>query len=144
VQQVCDFHQINDSFPMQLEFSKGVPQICQLIRDFMSSFNLFARDFEHQQDVIHGLLNSSLDNILQHSVAGSMLSLLAHNNLSQAVQILINLIEFERASLQFEELLRINHFGPRDFHGNVNLQSVFVFRNVKGLCEKKVFELVVC
>jgi hypothetical protein len=129
---------------MQLAFSKGVPQICQLIHDFISGFNQFARDFDqqHEHGLIHDNLKKTLDNILQHSVAGSMLSLLEHNKLSQAAQILINLIEFERASLQFEEILRNSHYGTGDGHGNVSLVSVSVFRNVKGLCEKKVFELV--
>jgi hypothetical protein len=133
----------NDRFPIQLAFSKGVPQICQLIQDFISGFNHFARDFDQTHGVIHDLLKQSLDHILKDSVAGSMLKLLEYNNLSQAVQILINLIEFERASLQFEEVLRNSQFVKGEGRGAVSLASVGVFRNVKGVCEKKVFELVV-
>jgi hypothetical protein len=125
---------------MQLAFSKGVPQICQLIHEFITGFNQFARDFDQQHIVIHELLKKNLDNILV-ACSGSMLALLDYNNLSQAVQILINMIEFERASVQFEDVLRNSPFVGRERGG---LGSVAVFRNFKGVCEKKVFELVVC
>jgi hypothetical protein len=91
--------------PVQLPYSRGVPDCCHLIKTFISGFYRFAEGFSQQNNEMDDLLKKSLENMLVNSMNSTILQLLASNNLSQVVQILVNLAYFEQACGEFEQIL---------------------------------------
>ncbi|KAJ3391671.1 hypothetical protein HDU92_008920 [Lobulomyces angularis] len=128
-------------FPITLPFSKGVPIICKLIKNFIKGFYRFAEGFQQQNNEMDDLLKKSLENMISVSLNGALIELLYHNNLSQAVQILINVMTFEKSLHQFEKILTEN----RSTHSGTMvslISSANSFKNVKGLTEKRIFEVI--
>jgi len=132
---------MHNQYPTQLTFSKGVPKTCARMKTFISQFYKFAEGFQQQNNEMDDLVKKSLENILSISVCTPLLDLLASNNLSQAVQILVNISAFEKACVGFESVLT----GHRSCHMGVRVSLGYaggIFRAGKGNCERKIFELV--
>ncbi|KAJ3188751.1 hypothetical protein HDU85_004465 [Gaertneriomyces sp. JEL0708] len=127
-------------FPKTLPFSRGFPQLCSRIKDFINGFYRFAEGFEQQYNEMDDLLKKSLENLLIQSVGGTLLQKIMVNNLSQVVQIIVNLEHLEMACAEFETILtekRISHKA-----GTVKLSATKSFRESRVICEKRLFELL--
>ncbi|KAL1920783.1 uncharacterized protein VTP21DRAFT_11418 [Calcarisporiella thermophila] len=126
-------------FPRTLPFSKMFPLCCRDIRKFVHRYHRFAEGLSQQRDAIDEILKRSLDELLVQQVNGILLSKLESTNLSQIVQIIINLEYFENACTEFEELLTPARSGSS---GRISLRAVNVFREARKNAEKRIFELV--
>ena len=126
-------------YPIQVPFSKGVVDICALIMDFITTFYLFSEGFNQQDNEMDDLMKKSLENIMSVQMSDALLELVNHNNLSQAVQILVNILTFEKALYKFQDVLSNYRFIHKGSKVPVNLS--IGFRNIKGVCEKRIFQL---
>ncbi|KAI9366700.1 exocyst complex subunit Sec15-like-domain-containing protein [Zopfochytrium polystomum] len=126
-------------FPRTLPFSKAIPSCCEQIRFFVNGFYRFADGFEQNHNEMDDLLKKSLENLLIQSLATTLSRKLSSSNMSQAVQIMINLDYFEQACHEFEELLIEKRSSQR---GRITLQATNSFKDMKLSAEKRIFELV--
>ncbi|TPX48757.1 hypothetical protein SeLEV6574_g01846 [Synchytrium endobioticum] len=128
------------SFPRSVPFSKGFPQCCERIQSFITGFYRFAEGFSTQYGEMDDLLKKSLDSLLIQHVNGALLRQLITHNLSQAVQIRVNLDYWELACPQFEVLLMERRCAHRG--GKIALQAQQAFKNSKKAAETRIIELI--
>lgn len=81
-----------------------------------------------------------MDSLLIQKVNAILLKKLQSTNLSQIVQIIINIEYFESTCPDFEMLL----METRSFHrsGRINLKATSTFNDTRRKAEKRIFELV--
>ncbi|KAI8922248.1 exocyst complex subunit Sec15-like-domain-containing protein [Powellomyces hirtus] len=130
----------NIRFPKTLPFSKGFPRCCTAIKDFIIGFYRFAEGFEQQYNEMDDLLKKSLEKLISQNLNGSLMSKIMVNNISQVVQILINLEYFELACAEFEELLLVMRISHKA--GVVRLQATQALKESRVLAEKRMFDLL--
>ncbi|KAJ3411833.1 hypothetical protein HDV05_001675 [Chytridiales sp. JEL 0842] len=129
----------NMKFPRAMPFSKGFPECCAIIKDFINGFYHFAEGFEQQHNEMDDLLKKSLENLLIQTTGTTLSRKLSQSTLERAVQIMVNIEYLVLACGEFEELLvekRASH------KGKVNLQATQSFREHRISAEKKIFDLV--
>ncbi|KAJ3293592.1 hypothetical protein HK104_004344 [Borealophlyctis nickersoniae] len=111
-----------------------------LIKSFIQNFYRFAEGFAQQYNEMDDLLKKSLENLLVQNLNGAILRKLAANNLSQVVQIIVNLEYFQLVCGEFEELLVENRYSHKG--GRVVLEATQNFADSRLLAEKRIFDLV--
>ncbi|KAJ3164908.1 hypothetical protein HDU88_004888 [Geranomyces variabilis] len=127
-------------FPKTLPFSRGFPQACNAIKRFITDFYRFAEGFEQQYNEMDDLLKKSLETLIAQDLNGALMRKVMVNNISQVVQILVNLEYFELACGDFETVLmerRISHKV-----GVIRLQAVQVLKESRVVAEKRMFDLL--
>ncbi|KAI8825282.1 exocyst complex subunit Sec15-like-domain-containing protein [Fimicolochytrium jonesii] len=127
-------------FPKTLPFSRGFPRCCASIRAFVVGFYRFAEGFEQQYNEMDDLLKKSLEHVLSEDLLGCMMGKMMVNNISQVVQILVNLEWFEGACAEFEALL--GEMRTSNKLGTVRLHATQSFRETRSIAEKRMFELL--
>ncbi|RUS26160.1 hypothetical protein BC938DRAFT_471161 [Jimgerdemannia flammicorona] len=134
------FSENRSRFPCTLPFSKVFPTCCRDVSIFVHQFYQFAEGFSQTHGEMDDILKKAVDNLLIQKVNGILLKKLESMNLSQIVQIIINIEYFENACNGFEQLL----MDTRSFHraGKIILKATNVFRDTRKRGEKRIFELV--
>ncbi|CAG8434342.1 1359_t:CDS:10 [Diversispora eburnea] len=126
-------HRISQGYPRTLPFSQAYPSCCLDIKNFISQYYQFAEDDSRQYSY-------TLDNLLIEHVNGVLLGKLKSTNMSQIVQIIINLEYFESACEELEKLLKSKRSSHRG--GKIKLIAAGEFRETRKKAEKRIFELV--
>ncbi|KAF9963544.1 hypothetical protein BGZ65_002449 [Modicella reniformis] len=127
-------------FPRNLAFSKVVPYCCEDIIQFVKQFYLFVEGFNQEQNEMDDLVKDSLDTLLIQHVHSVWLKKLESRNLTQIVQIFINLEYFQGACGDFEQLLGERR--PTSDDAKISLQATSLFRETRKSAEKRISELV--
>ncbi|KAJ3023401.1 hypothetical protein HKX48_003318 [Thoreauomyces humboldtii] len=151
----------NIRFPKTLPFSKGFPRICAATKEFITGFYRFAEGFEQQYNEMDDLLKKSLESLLAQSLNSSLMGKIMASNISQVVQVFVNLEYFEMACAEFEQLLmdmrcdqihesysvyiltpelplnRISHKA-----GQIRLQAAQTLKESRSIAEKRMFDLL--
>ncbi|KAL1933631.1 hypothetical protein VTP01DRAFT_7721, partial [Rhizomucor pusillus] len=127
-------------FPLRLPFSKVFPTCCRDVSAFVHQFYQFAEGFSQTHGEMDDILKKAVDNLLIQKVNAILLKKLESTNLSQIVQIIINIEYFESTCPDFEMLL----METRSFHrsGRIHLKATQTFKETRRKAEKRIFELV--
>ncbi|KAI9315513.1 exocyst complex subunit Sec15-like-domain-containing protein [Dichotomocladium elegans] len=127
-------------FPLRLPFSKVFPTCCRDVSAFVHQFYQFAEGFSQTHGEMDDILKKAVDSLLIQKVNAILLNKLESNNLSQIVQIIINIEYFESTCPDFEMLL----METRSFHrsGRIHLKATSTFKETRRKAEKRIFELV--
>ncbi|KAG2192081.1 hypothetical protein INT46_003221 [Mucor plumbeus] len=127
-------------FPLRLPFSKVFPTCCRDVSFFVHQFYQFAEGFSQTHGEMDDILKKAVDSLLIKKVNAILLKKLQSTNLSQIVQIIINIEYFESTCPDFEMLL----METRSFHrsGHIHLKATSTFKDTRRKAEKRIFELV--
>ncbi|KAI9012696.1 exocyst complex subunit Sec15-like-domain-containing protein [Phycomyces nitens] len=127
-------------FPLRLPFSKVFPTCCRDVSAFVHQFYQFAEGFSQTHGEMDDILKKAVDSLLIKKVNAILLKKLESTNLSQIVQIIINIEYFESTCPDFEMLL----METRSFHrsGRIHLKATSTFKETRRKAEKRIFELV--
>ncbi|CAG8491482.1 5716_t:CDS:10, partial [Ambispora leptoticha] len=127
-------------FPRTLPFSQAYPSCCLDIKNFVDQFYDFAEDASRRHNYLDDILKEALDALLIEHVNGVLLGKLQSTNLTQIVQIIINLEYFENMCAELEKLLK----DRRSMHrgGRIQLNASNEFHQTRKKAEKRIFELV--
>ncbi|EIE89524.1 hypothetical protein RO3G_14235 [Rhizopus delemar RA 99-880] len=127
-------------FPLRLPFSKVFPTCCRDVSFFVHQFYQFAEGFSQTHGEMDDILKKAVDSLLIQKVNAILLKKLLSTNLSQIVQIIINIEYFESTCPDFEMLL----METRSFHrsGHIHLKATSTFKETRRKAEKRIFELV--
>ncbi|KAI8640039.1 exocyst complex subunit Sec15-like-domain-containing protein [Parasitella parasitica] len=127
-------------FPLRLPFSKVFPTCCRDVSFFVHQFYQFAEGFSQTHGEMDDILKKAVDSLLIQKVNAILLKKLQSTNLSQIVQIIINIEYFESTCPDFEMLL----METRSFHrsGRIHLKATSTFKDTRHKAEKRIFELV--
>ncbi|KAI8367558.1 exocyst complex subunit Sec15-like-domain-containing protein [Radiomyces spectabilis] len=127
-------------FPLRLPFSKVFPTCCRDVSAFVHQFYQFAEGFSQTHGEMDDILKRAVDSLLINKVDAILLKKLRSTNLSQIVQIIINIEYFESTCPDFEMLL----METRSFHrsGRIHLKATSTFNDTRKKAEKRIFELV--
>ncbi|RCH83819.1 hypothetical protein CU098_000044, partial [Rhizopus stolonifer] len=127
-------------FPLRLPFSKVFPTCCRDVSFFVHQFYQFAEGFSQTHGEMDDILKKAVDSLLIQKVNAILLKKLQSTNLSQIVQIIINIEYFESTCPDFEMLL----METRSFHrsGHIHLKATPTFKDTRHKAEKRIFELV--
>ncbi|KAI8994924.1 exocyst complex subunit Sec15-like-domain-containing protein [Pilobolus umbonatus] len=127
-------------FPLRLPFSKVFPTCCRDVSYFVHQFYQFAEGFSQTHGEMDDILKKAVDSLLIQKVNAILLKKLQSTNLSQIVQIIINIEYFESTCPDFEMLL----METRSFHrsGRIHLKATSTFNETRRKAEKRIFELV--
>ncbi|KAI8099004.1 exocyst complex subunit Sec15-like-domain-containing protein [Halteromyces radiatus] len=127
-------------FPLRLPFSKVFPTCCRDVSAFVHQFYQFAEGFSQTHGEMDDILKKAVDSLLIGKVNAILLKKLLSTNLSQIVQIIINIEYFESTCPDFEMLL----METRSFHrsGRIHLKATSIFKETRRKAEKRIFELV--
>ncbi|CAO3629892.1 unnamed protein product [Cunninghamella blakesleeana] len=127
-------------FPLRLPFSKVFPTCCHDVSAFVHQFYQFAEGFSQTHGEMDDILKKAVDSLLIGKVNAILLKKLQSTNLSQIVQIIINIEYFESTCPDFEMLL----METRSFHrsGRIHLKATSIFKETRRKAEKRIFELV--
>ncbi|KAI7904416.1 exocyst complex subunit Sec15-like-domain-containing protein [Cokeromyces recurvatus] len=127
-------------FPLRLPFSKVFPTCCRDVSFFVHQFYQFAEGFSQTHGEMDDILKKAVDSLLIQKVNAILLKKLESTNLSQIVQIIINIEYFESTCPDFEMLL----METRSFHrsGHIYLKATSTFTDTRRKAEKRIFELV--
>jgi hypothetical protein len=103
-------------------------------------FYQFAEGFSQTHGEMDDILKKAVDSLLIQKVNAILLKKLQSTNLSQIVQIIINIEYFESICPSFEMLL----MDARSFHrsGHIHLKATMTFKDTRKRAEKRIFELV--
>jgi hypothetical protein len=107
---------------------------------FVHQFYQFAEGFSQTHGEMDDILKKAVDSLLIQKVNAILLKKLHSTNLSQIVQIIINIEYFESTCPDFEMLL----METRSFHrsGHIHLKATPTFNDTRRKAEKRIFELV--
>ncbi|CAG8604575.1 6893_t:CDS:10 [Acaulospora morrowiae] len=133
-------HRISQAYPRTLPFSQAYPSCCLDIKNFVSQYYQFAEDDSRQYGYVDDIAKQTLDNMLIEHVDGVLRGKLQSTNISQIVQIIINLEYFENACEELEKLLKTKRSSHRG--GKIKLKASDEFRETRKKAEKRIFELV--
>ncbi|KAI8060076.1 exocyst complex subunit Sec15-like-domain-containing protein [Gongronella butleri] len=127
-------------YPLRLPFSKVFPTCCRDVSAFVHQFYQFAEGFSQTHGEMDDILKRAVDSLLINKVNAILVKKLQSTNLSQIVQIIINIEYFESTCPDFEMLL----METRSFHrsGRINLKATSIFKETRRRAEKRIFELV--
>ncbi|KAI8335092.1 exocyst complex subunit Sec15-like-domain-containing protein [Chlamydoabsidia padenii] len=127
-------------FPLRLPFSKVFPTCCRDVSAFVHQFYQFSEGFSQTHGEMDDILKKAVDSLLIGIVNAILLEKLRSTNLSQIVQIIINIEYFESTCPDFEMLL----METRSFHrsGRIHLKATSIFKETRRKAEKRIFELV--
>ncbi|KAJ2997826.1 hypothetical protein HDV02_005096 [Globomyces sp. JEL0801] len=92
-------------FPKTLPFSKGLPLICQCIRNLIIGFYKFADGFSQKNHEIDDLLKKMLENLLIQ-INGAFVDHINSSGLSVVLQIMTNMQFFTHACTEYEQMLQ--------------------------------------
>ncbi|KAL0138916.1 exocyst complex subunit Sec15-like-domain-containing protein [Mucor lusitanicus] len=114
-------------FPLRLPFSKVFPTCCRDVSFFVHQFYQFAEGFSQTHGEMDDILKKAVDSLLIKKVNAILLKKLQSTNLSQIVQIIINIEYFESTCPDFEMLL----METRSFHrsGHIHLKATSTFKD---------------
>ncbi|CAG8459120.1 4894_t:CDS:10 [Paraglomus occultum] len=127
-------------YPRSLPFSQAYPSCCLDIKNFVSQFYEFAEDASRIHAQVDDIVREALDDMLIEHVNGVLLAKLRSTNLTQIVQININLEYFENMCSELEELLKERRSSHRG--GKIHLEAAEAFRTTRKKAEKRIYELV--
>ncbi|EMR08718.1 hypothetical protein PNEG_02896 [Pneumocystis murina B123] len=127
-------------FPVTLPFSQVYPLCCVDIRNFVNKYYKFAEGYYNHCHDIDDILKQILDELLVGHVKKKLIERLSLNNLSQLVQIIINLEHFEKACDELDSLLL--EIQASDKATNLKLRAKSEFCDAIKDAEKRIFELV--
>lgn len=130
------------SFPRTLPFSKGFPTMCEFVKKYIQMFYAFSEGFQQQYQELDDLIKKSLENVLTLTVNEGLEEKLSETNMSQAVQIIINLEYLEQMCTELEEMLMLIQKRDRSRPQKVVLVSSAVFRENRKFGERRIFEMV--
>ncbi|CAG8464408.1 17265_t:CDS:10 [Cetraspora pellucida] len=133
-------HRISQGFPKTLPFSQAYPSCCLDIKNFVNQYYQFAEDDSKRYSYVDDIVQRTLDHLLIDHVDGALRGKLQSTNMSQIVQIIINLEYFEGACGELEKLLKAKRSSHRG--GNIKLYAIDEFRETRKKAEKRIFELV--
>ncbi|KAI9285424.1 exocyst complex subunit Sec15-like-domain-containing protein [Umbelopsis sp. AD052] len=127
-------------FPFTLPFSKVFPTCCRDVSIFVHQFYQFAEGFSQTHGEMDEILKKAVDSLLITKVNAILLKKLESTNLSQIVQIIINIEYFESTCPDFEMLL----METRSFHraGPIQLRATSTFKETRQTAEKRIFKVV--
>ncbi|ORX51321.1 exocyst complex subunit Sec15-like protein [Hesseltinella vesiculosa] len=127
-------------YPLRLPFSKVFPTCCRDVSAFVHQFYQFAEGFSQTHGEMDDILKKAVDSLLINKVNAILVKKLQSTNLSQIVQIIINIEYFESTCPDFEMLL----METRSFHrsGRIHLKATSIFKETRRRAEKRIFELV--
>ncbi|KAI8801221.1 exocyst complex subunit Sec15-like-domain-containing protein, partial [Cladochytrium replicatum] len=137
--KITDEKRFSLRYPRTLPFSQGLTKYCDLIKNFMSQFYMFADGFTQQHNEMDDLLKKSLENLLMQ-LHDELMNKIKENNLSQAVQIIVNLEYLEQAVAQIEEILEERRGWQKTNKMTLNARTLF--RESRQVSEKRIFELI--
>ena len=92
------------NFPQTLPFTKGFVSIVDLIKKFIRMFYKFSEGFKTQSQELDDVLRKALEMVLGTNLNEVYVEKLSQTNLSQSVQIILNL---EFLELSCEELIEL-------------------------------------
>ncbi|CAM0140229.1 unnamed protein product [Umbelopsis sp. WA50703] len=129
-----------NGFPFTLPFSKVFPTCCRDVSIFVHQFYQFAEGFSQTHGEMDDILKKAVDSLLISKVNAILLKKLESTNLSQIVQIIINIEYFESTCPDFEMLL----METRSFHraGPIQLRATSTFKETRQTAEKRIFRVV--
>ncbi|CAG8597920.1 13973_t:CDS:10 [Funneliformis caledonium] len=133
-------HRISQGYPRTLPFSQAYPSCCLDIKKFVDQYYTFAEGDSRQYSTVDDIAKQTLDNLLIEHVNGVLTSKLESQNMSQIVQIIINLEYFHDACGELEKLLKAKRSSHRG--GVIKLRAAEEFRETSKKAEKRIFELV--
>ncbi|GBC13539.2 exocyst complex subunit Sec15-like protein [Rhizophagus irregularis DAOM 181602=DAOM 197198] len=133
-------HRISQGYPRTLPFSQAYPSCCLDIKKFVDQYYTFAEGDSRQFSTVDDIAKQTLDNLLIEHVNGVLTSKLESQNMSQIVQIIINLEYFHDACGELEKLLKSKRSSHRG--GQIKLKAAEEFRETSKKAEKRIFELV--
>ncbi|KAI9202810.1 exocyst complex subunit Sec15-like-domain-containing protein [Polychytrium aggregatum] len=126
-------------FPRSLPFSKGFILCCSNIKEFIDVFYRFAESFSKQHTAMDDVIKKALDELLQRQLNSAILDQIMISNLSQVVQIIVNIGFICQACKEFEEMIEKN---SNSKPGTVTLQATKTFQETINVAEKRIFELL--
>jgi len=131
---------LRNGYPFTLPFSKVFPTCCRDVSIFVHQFYQFVEGFSQTQGEMDEILKKAVDSLLITKVNAILLKKLESTNLSQIVQIIINIEYFESTCPDFEMLL----METRSFHraGPIQLRATSTFKETRQTAEKRIFKVV--
>ncbi|KAI9344931.1 exocyst complex subunit Sec15-like-domain-containing protein [Obelidium mucronatum] len=129
----------NAVFPRALAFSKTVPDCCYLIKAYVNGFYRFSNGFDQHHSEMDDLLKKSLEGILINTVGASLSRKMGECGLGECIQILVN-GEYFRVAVAELELIFTEKKGTSK--GHVSLQASKFYVDFRGVCEKRIANLV--
>ncbi|KAM0793644.1 hypothetical protein ACM66B_001075 [Microbotryomycetes sp. NB124-2] len=124
-------------FPLALPFSQTYPLCCIDIRSFTEQYYQFSEGYaEHHRD-IDDVLRKALDNLLIKQVSENIQRRLQMiSNLSQLSQIVVNVLFFQTACAELENLLVSLRATQRG--GTLHLESLASFQHTLSLTQDRI------
>ncbi|KAK4046374.1 Rab GTPase-binding exocyst subunit S15 [Microbotryomycetes sp. JL201] len=124
-------------FPLALPFSQTYPLCCIDIRSFTEQYYQFSDGYaEHHRD-IDDVLRKALDNLLIKQVSENIQRRLQMiSNLSQLSQIVVNVLFFQTACAELENLLVSLRATQRG--GTLHLESLASFQHTLSLTQDRI------
>nr|CAG8441077.1 15646_t:CDS:10 [Entrophospora candida] len=155
-----DFQQtllIDDYMPMQItnpeEYAAVVdtcwfkedhrityPCCCLDIKSFINQYYEFAEGDARRYSYVDDIAKQTLDILLIEHLNQVLYDKLQSTNMSQIVQIIINLEYLEYACVEIEKLLKSKRSSHRG--GKIKLNALEHFRETRKKAEKRIYELV--
>lgn len=133
-------NRISQGFPKILPFSQAYPSCCLDVKNFVDQYYQFAEEDSKKYSYVDDIVQQTLDHLLIDHVDGALRGKLQSTNMSQIVQIIINLEYFENACSELEKLLKTKRSSHRG--GKIKLYAIDEFRETRKKAEKRIFELV--
>ncbi|KAJ3216527.1 hypothetical protein HDU67_009312 [Dinochytrium kinnereticum] len=99
----------------------------------------FADGFSQQNNEMDDLLKKSLENLLIQSLGNAVTRVLGRSQVAEVVQILTNAEYFVLACGEFEQMLSEKRTSQKT---KTSLHATTTFRELKGVIEKRIFDLV--
>ncbi|KAI8901178.1 exocyst complex subunit Sec15-like-domain-containing protein [Globomyces pollinis-pini] len=129
----------SNTFPKTLPFSKGLPLICQCIRNLIIGFYKFADGFSQKNHEIDDLLKKMLENLLIQ-INGAFVDHINSSGLSVVLQIMTNMQFFTHACTEYEQMLQERRFVIRSM--KVTLNATRSFQDTRVAAENKIFSII--
>lgn len=130
------------NFPRTLPFSKGFVTIVEYTKKFIGMFYDFIDGFSQYYSELNDLVKKSLEAVVSEYIVDALVEKLGNGaNLSQAVQIIVNLEFLEFACSELEAALERAQM--RDGHrvGKIVLNTSSVVNEAKTFGEMRIFEI---
>jgi len=101
------------TYPTTLPFSRMLPECCKRVRWFIEQYYIFVQGFPPDYGEFDDMLRQGVDSLLIDQLIHTLLAIVEspqNFNLSQTVQILINIRHFEDTVPQFEKVIAETRF----------------------------------
>ncbi|ORY50770.1 exocyst complex subunit Sec15-like protein [Rhizoclosmatium globosum] len=127
------------TFPRALPFSKTVPDCCYLIKAYVNGFYRFSNGFDQHHNEMDDLLKKSLEGILINTVGASLTRKMNEHGLGECIQIMTNGEYFRVIVAELEHMFTEKKGSNK---GHVSLHASKFFADFRGVCEKRISNLV--